>query len=32
VMLPDKPDAELEKFIDQWGVATSHNPRQKSEA
>jgi DnaJ-class molecular chaperone len=32
VMLPDKPDPELEKFIAQWHGAKSYNPRQKVEA
>jgi DnaJ-class molecular chaperone len=32
VMLPAKPDAELEKFIAQWQPAVSDNPRQTMEA
>jgi len=32
VMLPDKPDAELEKFVAQWPSAETHNPRQAAEA
>jgi DnaJ-class molecular chaperone len=32
VMLPDKPDPELEKFVAEWGAAETHNPRQATEA
>jgi DnaJ-class molecular chaperone len=32
VMLPTKPDPELEKFIAQWRPAVSDNPRQTMEA
>ncbi len=32
VMLPAKPDPELEKFIAQWRPAVSDNPRQTMEA
>jgi len=32
VMLPDKPDPELEKFVAQWRAAKGHNPRRKVEA
>jgi DnaJ-class molecular chaperone len=32
VMLPDKPDPELERFIAQWHGAKSYNPRQRVEA
>ena len=32
VMLPSKPDAELEKLIAQWRVAPTDNPRQTMEA
>ena len=28
VMLPDKPDPELEKFVAQWQPATARNPRE----
>src|SRR5262249_13810455 len=29
IVLPDKPDPELEKFIDQWQPAATHNPRER---
>ena len=32
VMLPAKPDPELEKFMAQWRPAVSYNPRQTMEA
>ena len=32
VMLPAKPDPELEKFMAQWRPAVSDNPRQTMEA
>jgi DnaJ-class molecular chaperone len=32
VMLPEKPDPELEKFIAQWRPAAAHNPRQATGA
>ena len=32
VMLPDTPDAELEKFVAQWPGASAYNPRGKVEA
>jgi DnaJ-class molecular chaperone len=32
VMLPEKPDPELEKFVAQWRPAAAHNPRQAMEA
>jgi DnaJ-class molecular chaperone len=32
VMLPDKPDPELEKLVAQWPGAKAYNPRQKEEA
>jgi hypothetical protein len=30
IMLPEKPDPEVEKFVAQWGGA--YNPRQAMEA
>lgn len=32
VMLPDKPDPELEKFVAQWQPAHAYNPREAMEA
>jgi DnaJ-class molecular chaperone len=32
VMLPDKPDPELEKLIAEWPGAKAYNPRQKEQA
>lgn len=32
IMLPDKPDPELEKFVAQWQPATAFNPRRTVEA
>ena len=32
IMLPDKPDPELEKFVTQWQPATAFNPRRTVEA
>lgn len=32
VMLPEKPDPELEKFIAQWSAGKSQSPRQRMEA
>jgi len=32
VMLPEKPDPELERFIAQWGGANNQRPRQSMEA
>ena len=31
VMLPEKPDPELEKFVSQWQPAEAHGPRQAME-
>ena len=31
VMLPDKPDAELEEFIDRWSKAKNYDPRRTME-
>ena len=28
VMLPERPDPELEKFVSQWVPADAHGPRQ----
>jgi DnaJ-class molecular chaperone len=28
IVLPEKPDAELESFIAKWGDAGAYNPRQ----
>jgi DnaJ-class molecular chaperone len=32
VVLPDKPDPELEKFVSQWRAASTQRPRQTMEA
>jgi DnaJ-class molecular chaperone len=32
VMLPEKPDPELEKFVAHWSAGKAHNPRQAMEA
>jgi DnaJ-class molecular chaperone len=32
VVLPEKPDPELEKFVAQWRPAAADNPRQAMEA
>ena len=32
VVLPDKPDPELEKFVQSWGVGKAHDPRRGMEA
>ncbi len=32
VMLPEKPDPELEKFVAQWRPAKAHSPREAMEA
>ena len=32
VMLPDKPDPELERFVAGWQSGKAHNPRQAMEA
>jgi DnaJ-class molecular chaperone len=32
IMLPDRPDAELEAFAQGWQVGSSYNPRQSMEA
>ena len=31
VMLPDKPDAELEEFVDRWSKAQHYDPRRTME-
>jgi DnaJ-class molecular chaperone len=31
VMLPDKPDAELEEFVDRWSKAKNYDPRRTME-
>ena len=32
IVLPEKPDAELESFIAKWGGGGAYNPRQAMEA
>lgn len=32
VVLPDKPDPELEKFVQNWGAGKAHDPRRGMEA
>jgi DnaJ-class molecular chaperone len=32
VMLPEKPDPELEKFVAQWRSSSSNRPREAMEA
>jgi DnaJ-class molecular chaperone len=32
VVLPEKPDPELQKFVAQWQAANAYNPREKLEA
>ena len=32
VMLPEKPDPELEKFVAQWSAGKAANPRERAEA
>jgi DnaJ-class molecular chaperone len=32
IVLPDRPDPELERFVGQWRAANSFNPRQTAEA
>jgi hypothetical protein len=32
IALPEKPDTELESFVEKWGGAGAYNPRQAMEA
>ena len=32
IVLPEKPDPELESFVEKWGGAGAYNPRQAMEA